>query len=172
YVAPDHTDEAPHRRLLFVRSIVADGPHNPPPPPAAANQNKLLAHADGLEPREAAREVITRFATRAFRRPVKPDEVERILRIYDTAEKEGDKYEERLRLALCRVLVSPHFLFRVEIDPPGAKAGQTYPISELELANRLSYFLWSTMPDDELFSLALKGKLRENLPAQMARMLK
>src|SRR5262249_43526631 len=80
YVAPDSTDEAPQRRLLFVRSIVADGPYNPPPPPAAANQNKLLAHADGLEPREAAREVIARFATRAFRRPVKPEEVERILR--------------------------------------------------------------------------------------------
>src|SRR5262245_6712338 len=126
YVAPDSTDEEPKRRLLFVRSIVADGPHNPPPPPASANQNKLMVHAEGLEPREAVREIITRFATRAFRRPVKPAEVDHILRIYDMAEKEGDKYEERLRLALCRVLVSPHFLFRVEIDPKGAKAGQPY----------------------------------------------
>src|SRR5436190_6719296 len=85
FVAPDSTDDAPNRRLLFVRSIVADGPHNPPPPPASANQNKLMAHAEGLEPREAAREIVTRFATRAFRRPVKPEEVERILRIYDMA---------------------------------------------------------------------------------------
>jgi hypothetical protein len=172
FVAPDHTDENPHRRLLFVRSIVVDGPYNPPPPPASANQNKLLAHSEGLEPREAAREIISRFATRAFRRPVKPEEVERVLRVYDIAENEGEKYEERLRLALCRVLVSPHFLFRVENDPPGAKPGEAYKISELELASRLSYFLWSTMPDDELFKLALTGELRKNLPAQIQRMLK
>jgi hypothetical protein len=172
YVAPDSTDDAPKRRLLFVRSIVADGPYNPPPPPASANQNKLLAHREGLEPRQAAREVIDRFATRAFRRPVKPAEVERILAIYDMAEKEGERYEDRLRLALCRVLVSPHFLFRVEVDPPKSKAGEAYQINELELASRLSYFLWSTMPDDELTALALKGELRSNLPAQIERMLK
>jgi len=172
FVAPDHTDETPHRRLLFVRSIVIDGPYNSPPPPASANQNKLLAHAEGLEPREAAREIITRFSTRAFRRPVKAEEVERILRVYDIAEKEGEKYEERLRLALCRVLVSPHFLFRVENDPPGAKPAETYKISELELASRLSYFLWSTMPDDQLFNLALNGELRKNLDTQVQRMLK
>jgi len=172
FVAPDHTDETPHRRLLFVRSIVIDGPYNSPPPPASANQNKLLAHAEGLEPREAAREIITRFSTRAFRRPVKAEEVERILRVYDIAEKEGEKYEERLRLALCRVLVSPHFLFRIENDPPGAKPAETYKISELELASRLSYFLWSTMPDDQLFNLALNGELRKNLDTQVQRMLK
>lgn len=172
FVAPDSTDESPNRRLLFVRSIVVDGPYNPPPPPASANQNKLMAHADGLEPREAAREIITRFATRAFRRPVKPDEIERILRTYDAAEKEGEKYEERLRLALCRILISPSFLFRIELDPRGAKAGEAYQISELELASRLSYFLWSTMPDDELFNLALQGELRKSLPAQIQRMLK
>jgi hypothetical protein len=171
YVAPDSTDEDPKRRLFFVRSIIADGPHNPPPA-ASANQSRLLAHSDGLEPREAAREIITRFATRAYRRPVKPAEVEQVLRIYDLAEKEGEKHEERLRLALCRILVSPHFLFRVENDPRGAKAGEPYLISELELASRLSYFLWSTMPDDELYNLALSGQLRSNLPAQVQRMLK
>jgi uncharacterized protein DUF1592/uncharacterized protein DUF1588/uncharacterized protein DUF1587/uncharacterized protein DUF1585/uncharacterized protein DUF1595/cytochrome c len=171
YIAPDHTDETPHRRLLFVRSVVADGPYNPPPPPGAKD-NKLLAHADGLEPREAAREIITRFASRAFRRPVKAEEVERVLRMYDEAEKEGERFEERLRLALCRVLISPHFLFRIELDPPGAEAGQAYKISELELASRLSYFLWSSMPDEELTELALRGELRNNLPRQVQRMLK
>src|SRR5262249_12069792 len=109
YVAPDHSDQNPNRRLLFVRSIVAEGPFNPPPPPAPPAQAKLLAHRDGLEPREAAREIIARFAARAFRRPVQPAEVEHILRVYDLAEKEGEKYEDRLRLALCRVLISPHF---------------------------------------------------------------
>jgi mono/diheme cytochrome c family protein len=171
YVAPDSTEADPKRRLLFVRSILLDGPHNPPPPPLPPSQQKLLAHTPGLEPREAAREIITRFATRAFRRPVTPEEVERILATYDAAEKEGERFDERLRLALCRVLVSPHFLFRIEVDPPGAKAGEAYPISELELASRLSYFLWSTMPDEELFELAVAGKLRENLTAQVKRML-
>jgi hypothetical protein len=172
YVSPDSTDENPQRRLLIVRSILADGPYNPPPPPAPATHQKLMAHAEGLEPREAAREIIARFATRAFRRPVKPDEVERILRVYDIAEREGERYEERMRLALCRVLVSPHFLFRVEVDPPAAKAGEAYQVSELELASRLSYFLWSTMPDEELFNLALRGELRQNLQPQIERMLK
>ena len=171
YVAPDSTEADPKRRLLFVRSILLDGPHNPPPPPLPPSQQKLLAHTPGLEPRQAAREIITRFATRAFRRPVTPEEVERILSTYDAAEKEGERFDERLRLALCRVLVSPHFLFRIEVDPPGAKAGEAYPISELELASRLSYFLWSTMPDEELFELAVAGKLRENLTAQVKRML-
>jgi hypothetical protein len=172
FVAPDSSDESPNRRLLIVRSIVADGPYNPPPPPAPETHQKLMAHREGLEPREAAREIITRFATRAFRRPVQPAEVERILRIYDASEQEGEKYEERLRLALCRVLVSPHFLFRIELDPPGAKVGEPYQVSELELASRLSYFLWSTMPDDELFQLANRGQLRANLLPQVARMLK
>ncbi|HEY2413739.1 MAG TPA: DUF1592 domain-containing protein [Pirellulaceae bacterium] len=171
YVAPDHTDEHPQRRLLFVRSIVAEGPYNPPPPPAPPHQQKLLAHREGLEPREAAREIIERFAARAFRRPVQSAEVEHILRVYDLAEKEGEKYEDRLRLALCRILISPHFLFRIEKDALGAKAGDAYPISELELAGRLSYFLWSTMPDDELVNLAVHGQLRANLPSQIDRLL-
>jgi hypothetical protein len=169
--APDSTEESPNRRLLFVRSVILDGPYNPPPPPAPPHQQKLMAHREGAEPREAAREILTRFASRAFRRPAKPEEVEKILAIYDLSEKEGDRFEERIRLAMCRVLVSPHFLFRVEVDPPGAKAGQAYAISDLELASRLSYFLWSTMPDDELLTLAGQGKLRENLAAQLERML-
>ena len=81
--------------------------------------------------------------------------------MYDEAEKEGERFEERLRLALCRVLVSPHFLFRVELDPPACEGRRAYQISELELASRLSYFLWSRMPDDELFELALRGELRK-----------
>jgi hypothetical protein len=172
YSAPDSTPESPNRRLLFVRSIVFDGPHNPPRPPAPPHQQKLMAHSAGAEPREAAREILSRFAARAFRRPVQAEEVESILKIYDIAEKEGQQFEERVRLALCRVLVSPHFLFRIENDPPGSQAGQSYLISELELASRLSYFLWCTMPDEELMSLAVRGELRQNLDAQIQRMLK
>jgi hypothetical protein len=130
-----------------------------------------MAHRPGLSPRESAREIVTRFATAAFRRPVKPEEVERCLLLYDQAEKEGERFENCIKMALERVLVSPQFLFRVELDPSGAEPGVSYLISEYELASRLSYFLWSTMPDDELFALAGKGELRKNLVPQVKRML-
>ena len=70
-----------------------------------------------------------------------------------------------MRLALQAVLVSPHFLFRIELDPPGVKPQTVYAISEYELASRLSYFLWGSMPDDELFALAARHQLRANLDA-------
>jgi Protein of unknown function (DUF1592)/Protein of unknown function (DUF1588)/Protein of unknown function (DUF1587)/Protein of unknown function (DUF1585)/Protein of unknown function (DUF1595)/Planctomycete cytochrome C len=172
FVHPDSTDDSPNRRLLIMRGIVLEGPYDPPKPPAPESHRKLMAHAEDISSREAAREIVARFARRAFRRPVKDEEIERILAIYDLAEKEGDVFEERVRVALCRVLVSPHFLFRIEIDPPDAKPGQAYQISDYELASRLSYFLWSTMPDDELMSLADKGELRANLRQQVERMIK
>ncbi|MCI0361776.1 MAG: DUF1592 domain-containing protein [Planctomycetaceae bacterium] len=172
FVHPDSTEDAPNRRLLIMRGIVLEGPYDPPKPPAPQTHQRLMAHAEGAKPREAAREIVTRFARRAFRRPVKDEEIERILAIYDLAEKEGAVFEDRVRLALCRVLVSPHFLFRIEIDPPDARPGQPYRIGDHELASRLSYFLWSTMPDDELLALADKGELRANLRPQVERMIK
>jgi mono/diheme cytochrome c family protein len=166
--------DATKKRQLYVRSIVLDGPHNPPPLVYPESHRKLMGTNvnAGLKPREAAREIVARFATRAFRRPVTPDEVERLLKMYDKSDKDGDRFENRVRLALYRVLVSPHFLFRVERDPANAESGKAYPISEYALASRLSYFVWSSMPDDELFSLAGKGQLLKNLEPQLRRMLK
>src|SRR5262249_35365550 len=77
-----------------------------------------------------------------------------------------------IRLLMQGVQVSPPILFRIELDPPGAKPQAAYLISEYELASRLSYFLWSSMPDDELLRLAGQGKLRQNLEAQVRRMMK
>jgi hypothetical protein len=165
-------DPETKRRQLYVRSITLEGPFNAPAPKLPASHERLMRHPPDLGPRGAAAEIVGRFARRAFRRPVQPEEVERILAIYDLAEREGEPYEERIRLALCRVLVSPHFLFRIEQDPAGAKAGEIYAISEHELASRLSYFLWSTMPDEDLLALADRGELRANLRPQVARMLK
>src|SRR5205823_555347 len=85
--------------------------------------------------------------------------------------KESERWEKAVRVALEGVLVSPHFLFRIELDPPDAKPGTRYAVSEYELASRLSYFLWSSMPDDELIGLAARGHLRSNLEAQVRRML-
>ena len=164
-------DPDKHQRVLVVRGISLDGPYNPPPPVLPEIHKRLMAHAPGLSPREAAREIVARFADQAFRRPVRPEEVERILKLYDQAEKEGERFENCVRLALEGVLVWPDFLFRVELDPPGAKPGTSYAIGEYELASRLSYFLWSSMPDDELLALAARGQLRRDLDAQVRRML-
>ncbi len=112
---------------------------------------------------------LRQFATRAYRRPVGDEEVKRLLRLVRLALEQGDGPEVGAKLAFQAVLVSPHFLFRVERDPPG-KVGA---ISQWELASRLSYFLWSSMPDADLFRLAREGKLREPdvLQEQVKRML-
>ena len=130
---------------------------------------------------EAAREVVERVATRAFRRPVSPGEVARLVKFVDLALQNGDSFERGIQIAVEAVLVSPQFLFRVE-DGPRPRGGrrdpkkpaEAFPVTDFELASRLSYFLWSSMPDDELFGLALKRKLREggNLEAQVRRMLR
>jgi Protein of unknown function (DUF1592)/Protein of unknown function (DUF1588)/Protein of unknown function (DUF1587)/Protein of unknown function (DUF1585)/Protein of unknown function (DUF1595)/Ca-dependent carbohydrate-binding module xylan-binding/Planctomycete cytochrome C len=159
------------RRELVVRGIELDGPYNPPPLQYPETHRRIMAHTPGLPPREAAREIVTRFANRAFRRPVQPADVERFLTLFDAATKEGDRFEKAVQVALQGVLVSPHFLFRIELDPPDAKPQTAYAVSEYELASRLSYFLWSSMPDDELLALAGQGKLRANLDAQVRRML-
>ena len=142
----------------------------------------LSWRGDARNPREAARRILTEFARRAYRRPVSPQEVERLLQLVDKARQDGDGPEEALQVAFKAVLVSPHFLFRIERDPaPDEKrplplpaeryVPGVYPISEYELATRLAYFLWSSMPDEELFQLADKGQLRQNLDAQVKRML-
>lgn len=172
FTDPEAKEKGKGRRELIVNYIELDGPYNPPQPKRPAIHERIMAHAKDAKPREAAREIVTRFATSAFRRPVKEDEVERTLKIYDRAEKAGLRFEERMRLTLSGVLVSPHFLFRIELDPPNVKPGEAYPVSDYNLASRLSYFLWSSMPDQELFDLAAKGQLRPNLEAQARRMLK
>jgi hypothetical protein len=117
----------------------------------------------------AAAKNLKHFASRAWRRPVTEAEVNRLLLLTRVARDAGDAPDVGMRLALKAVLASPSFLFRVEADPK-----ETGPISPWELATRLSYFLWSSMPDEGLFQLAEQGKLREPgvLEAQVKRMLK
>ncbi len=122
-----------------------------------------------VNPRESARRMLARFLPNALRRPATAAEIDKYLALFDRAAKRGDLFEEALKLALKGVLVSPDFLFRVE------KPAQTAvtAVSDFELASRLSYFLWATMPDEELFLLARAGKLREPevLAQQVERML-
>jgi hypothetical protein len=168
---PQPADPPKDERVLVVRSIVLDGPYNPPPPVLPDSHRRIMEHPAGLASREAARTIIGRFASGAFRRPVKPDELDRLLALYDQAEKQGDRFEDCVRVALEAALVWPQFLFRVELDPRGAAAGTSYPINGYELASRLSYFLWSSMPDDALLEAAAQGRLRGELEAQVRRML-
>jgi hypothetical protein len=116
---------------------------------------------------DCARQVIARFAERAIRRPVPPDEVDRVLKIFRLADDRGESYERAIQLALTTVLASPQFLFLVE--PEDTREDRL--LTEFELASRLSYFLWSSMPDDELFRAAREKTLRANLRPQVVRML-
>lgn len=122
--------------------------------------------------REATREVLKPLASRAFRRPVTDEELDRLMKVADAARRDGDSYEQSLQVATQAILISPHFLFRMELDPPGQE-GQPRDLNDFELATRLSYFLWSSMPDEELYKLAESGKLREadQLEKQVRRML-
>jgi mono/diheme cytochrome c family protein len=121
--------------------------------------------------RDAAKECLTRLATRTFRRPPQPDEMERLLKLYDVGEKiEGGDFDKAMKLPIRGLLVSPFFLFHVELEG----GMDTYPLSPWELATRLSYFVWASMPDDELFELAKTGKILNPpvIEAQAIRMLK
>jgi hypothetical protein len=119
-----------------------------------------------------ATSIITQLARRAYRRPVTRTDLEGLLTFYRTGRQAGD-FESGIRTALQAILASPHFVFRLEHQPANIAAGQNYRITDLELASRLSYFLWSTAPDDELIALAAGRKLRNpvELEKQVRRML-
>ncbi len=116
-------------------------------------------------------QILGAFARRAWRRPVAGDEVQRLIVLANAARTAGGAFEDGLRTALQGVLISPHFLFRVEIDPAGLQT-KTRTLDDWELASRLSYFLWSSMPDDELYGLAGQKQLAANVSVQITRMLK
>ena len=142
-----------------------------PPADGRPAAQKRLFDVDAKNPKaEKTRELLTRFASKAYRRPVTDSEIDRLVKLAEAAEKRGKKWEDSVRLAMTAVLVSPKFLFRVELDdrPDSADA---HPITEHQLASRLSYFLWSSMPDDELFEQADRKTLTKNLDAQVKRML-
>jgi Protein of unknown function (DUF1592)/Protein of unknown function (DUF1588)/Protein of unknown function (DUF1587)/Protein of unknown function (DUF1585)/Protein of unknown function (DUF1595)/Ca-dependent carbohydrate-binding module xylan-binding len=122
---------------------------------------------------QASAAVLGRLASRAFRRPATDKEIERLTKLAAQVRTDGGTYEEGIQVALQAVLVSPHFLFRVEQPRQPDASGKMPPISDYELATRISYFLWSSMPDDELLLLAHRGQVRDRklLLAKVARML-
>ena len=129
-----------------------------------------------------AKEIVASLARRAYRRPAGEQDLNTLLNFYTEGRKEGGSFDSGVEFALRRVLVSPSFLFRIEADPPATgvvpasapAASRVYRLGDYQMASRLSFFLWSSIPDDELLNLAEQGKLRDDgvLAAQVRRMLK
>ena len=113
---------------------------------------------------------MNRLLPRAYRRPPAEGEVEQLAQFVETIQADGIEWEAAIQQAIKVVLCSPKFLFRLELDDR-PQTTEPYPIDEFQLASRLSYFLWSSMPDDELLELAEKNQLTVNLEAQVNRML-
>jgi hypothetical protein len=120
---------------------------------------------------QAAEKIIRHFASQAFRRPVADDEVAQLMSLWSKEDTQGEPFDSSIDTTLEAVLVSPYFLYRYERDPAPDEADGVRTLDEFELASRLSYFLWSSMPDEELFNLAAQGKLRANLESQVRRMM-
>jgi hypothetical protein len=157
-------------RGLHVDSMVVRGPVAVQTRDLPESHRKILFCMPGYGDKsrvDCARMVIARFADQAFRRPAQPEEVERILRIFRLADERGESFERAVQIALATVLASPQFLFLTEPD----SKREDRPLTGFELASRLSYFLWSSMPDDDLFREAREGTLRANLRRQVVRML-
>ena len=152
--------------MLFVEWVECEGPMDPRTPATKA----LMVFTPGKPQREQAREVLWRFASRAWRRPVEREELDRLVALVDYAIAHNDSWEEALRRAVGAVLASPKFVFRLEPDDaPGNP--EPHPLNDYQLATRLSYFLWSSCPDEELLQLAYEQKLAANLEAQVRRMV-
>jgi hypothetical protein len=158
----------PPQRTIAIDWVEFRGPVHPDGP---GMRSRVFAARPGPDrtSRDAARAILAGFMPRAFRRPVADDQLERYLRFFDRAEQDGDSFEQAVKLALTAVLVSPHFLYRNEFGPVDGE----YRLDDYQIASRLSYFLWMTMPDDALFALAAEGRLHEPevLSGQVDRML-
>ena len=134
----------------------------------------FICHPDtAAEETACAERIVAALARRAYRRPVTAADTAPLLAAYEAGRREGGGFEDGVRWAVEALLVSPKFLFRVEEPPAGTAPGAPYRIRDLDLASRLSFFLWSSIPDDELVDLAARGRLREPdvLRRQVRRML-
>jgi hypothetical protein len=158
------------KKNKYIGSITFVGPF--PAKVEKASRKKILICDPASGPR-CVDAIVTNLARHAFRRPVTRNEVAAYLKFVNLAKAQGQSTEQGIQLALEAMLVSPDFLFRIERDPNPLDAATPHRLSDIELASRLSYFLWSSMPDDELLKLAEANKLREpaTLDAQVKRMM-
>jgi len=147
----------PHLQMLTIA-----GPFNPSGPGDTPSRRRIFVCHPSQSSEEAAcaRQIISILARRAYRQPAAESDVERVMEFYDRGRRNGG-FEAGIETAVQRILASPKFVFRAEHDPDGAAPGSVYPVGDLDLASRLSFFLWSSIPDDELLRLAAQGKLND-----------
>jgi hypothetical protein len=157
-----------------VGTVTVTGPYDVKGPGTTPTRDKIFTcRPTGSGDEQAcAEKILTSLAHQAYRRPIASDDLPQLLALYRQGAQNGG-FEAGIKLALQKILVSPEFLFRAEFDPPGAAPGSVHRISDVELASRLSFFLWSSMPDDQLLAVAESGRLSDKsvLQAQVRRML-
>ena len=161
--------------LPRLRTGNIEGPFNVTGISETPTRKRLFTCKPATPVKEApcASEILSTVARRAYRRPVGPNDMEAPMAFYNEARMKGGDFDAGIRAGLARILASPAFVFRSESDPANLPEGAAHRISDLELASRLSFFLWSSIPDDELMNLAIAGRLREPrvLEAQVRRMI-
>jgi len=159
---------------IGVGVVTISGPYNAKGPGDTLSRKRIFVcrPAPASEEDSCARRILSALERRAYRRPVTANDVETLMPFYTAGKAEGG-FDLGVQRAIQRLLVSPQFLFRIEREPPTSAPGSVHPVSDLELASRLSFFLWSSIPDDELLDLAIQGKLRQPgiLEQQVSRML-
>ena len=160
--------------MPVVSSVTIDGPHDARGPGDTPSRAEIFTcrPATAADEPGCATVILSGLARRAYRRPVTDADLAVLLEFYEMGRADGS-FEDGIELALRRLLVSPEFLVRVEADPAGVAADTEYAVSDLELASRLSFFLWSSIPDDELLDVAERGALSEpeELERQVRRMI-
>jgi mono/diheme cytochrome c family protein len=157
-----------------LQSIAITGPLNPTGPGDTPSRNRIFVCRPASESEElaCAKKILTALAARAYRQPPSSADLDTLLGFYKSG-RAGANFDAGIEQAVARVLVDPRFAFRFEREPPDVPAGASYRVSDTELASRLSFFLWSSIPDDELLQVAAEGKLHDPavLEKQARRML-
>ena len=160
--------------VSYLRTVTITGPFNPKGVSDTPSRQRIFTCHPTAASAETgcARTILSKMARRAYRRPVDDDDMKILMTAY-TQGRTDATFESGIERGLQQLLISPEFLFRVEIEPASAKAGTSYRINDLELASRLSFFLWSSVPDEELLDLAARGRLRQPgvIDQQVRRML-
>ena len=143
-----------------IGSVVIGGPYKPAGPGDSPSRQRIFVcrPSASLSEGECAKQILGELMRRAYRRPATDADLQLLLKFYDQGRTTGN-FESGIEMSLRMLLASPSFLIRVEHDPPSAEPGTNYRVSDLELASRLSFFLWSSIPDDQLLDLATQGKL-------------
>ncbi|MES1254358.1 MAG: DUF1592 domain-containing protein, partial [Acidobacteriota bacterium] len=162
------TDPVDMDGMPQIDSVVISGPFNPTGPGDTPTRRRIFTcrPASAADERPCATAILSKLARRAYRRPVSDADMRPVMAFYDTGRAKGS-FDRGIELGLRRILASPEFVFRVEHEPAELAAGAVFPLNDLELASRLSFFLWSSIPDDRLVTAAAQGRL--HVPAVLDR---